>query len=359
MSYEKIMEMDTTNELRNRTWWWWWWILFFRNPENPERTKQMIVLWGTRNCKEVLVNDRLWVRKTGFERGDNRITTHGLTASWYFDGVEMIDPLFIDSGTLTSSWSEKDRELSLVGDGRYIFSGKNDSNRVEIARPNVNIELDLKPWTEFMRQIVPTGKQYLANLGYTMHKIRGSRVEGRISIGDRTEDVIGTAYFQKVKINSPTSPWYWGIFHSENGSYIDYFMPHIGPPMFRRTDRHSSKLDWGERWLSKTWRFYNGEKRTYHEMKNIRMRKKYENDLPVFMLTGDDGKASFEMEMTSYARAYWRVQQPLLKIFNTILYYNEYPANLTKFLFRSGKEELTLEDLGPFVGNCEHSWGIV
>ncbi|UCD92371.1 MAG: hypothetical protein JSV43_00090, partial [Methanobacteriota archaeon] len=75
MSYSAIMDIDTTNELKNRTWWWWWWLLFFKNPENPQRTKQMVILWGTRNCREVLVNDHLWRRKSITERRDGKVTT--------------------------------------------------------------------------------------------------------------------------------------------------------------------------------------------------------------------------------------------------------------------------------------------
>ncbi|MFQ5883940.1 MAG: hypothetical protein ACE5IO_02440 [Thermoplasmata archaeon] len=359
MSYAEIMNIDTTHALKNRTWWWWWWIFFFRNPENPQRTKQMVVLWGTRNCKRLLVNDHSWERKSDTKRDGRKVTAYGLTACWYFDGTRMIDPVFIDDGPLVAQWSEDERELSLVSDSKYVFGGKGDSNWVKIERPDARIEIDLRPWTEYLSRIVPTGKEYFLHLAYAMHKIRGSRATGTVRIGERSEVVEGTAYFQKVRINSPTTPWYWGIFHSENGSYIDYFMPHFGPPMFRRTEKHSSKLDWGERMLSKGWQFYDVETDILHRVKNIRMRKRYQNDLPVFTLTGDDGKTRFEMEMTTYARAYWRIQQPLLKIFNTVLYYNEYPTNVTKFLLEYDGERITLEDLGPVVGNCEHSWGIV
>ncbi|MFQ6060845.1 MAG: hypothetical protein ACE5KV_06085, partial [Thermoplasmata archaeon] len=205
MSYKEIMDIDTTNELKNRTWWWWWWILFFRNPQNQKRTKQMVILWGTRNCREVLVNDHLWVRKFDLKREKNKVTSYGLTASWYFDGKKMFEPLFLDEGTLISRWAEENGELSLSGEGKYLFCGEPGSNRVVVARPDVSIELDLKPWNEFLSRIVKTGKQYFSHLGYSMHKIRGSKATGRISMQGREEEVEGTGYFQKVRINSPTS----------------------------------------------------------------------------------------------------------------------------------------------------------
>jgi hypothetical protein len=359
MRYLEIMDIDTTNELRNRTWWWWWWIFFFKNKENPERTKQMVMLWGTRNCKEVMVNDHRWVRKSDLRKERGKASAYGMVASWFFDGNEMIDPLFIDEGPLTSTFSPGKRELNLAGKGHYIFSGEEDEHKVLVATRDVNIRMDLKPWTDFLSDVTPSGKEYFMHLSYAMHKIRGSKVTGKISIKNRTEEVEGTAYFQKVRINSPTSPWYWGVFHSERGSYVDYFMPHIGPPMFRRTERHGSRLDWGERILSKSWRFYDAGEGILHTVHNIRMKKRYEDDLPIFMLSGEDGEKRFEMEMRAYSRAYWRIQQPFLKLFNTVLYYNEYPANVTRFSFESGKGRITLENLEPIVGNCEHAWGMV
>ncbi len=359
MKYFEIMDIDTTNELKNRTWWWWWWIFFFKNEDDPRRTKQMVILWGTRNCREVQVNDHLWHRKRDIQRERGRASAYGMVASWYFDGNEMIDPMFIDEGPLTSKWSPGTRELSLAGNGRYMFSGEDDSNRVTVATKDINIDINMKPWTDFLSDVAPSGKEYFMHLSYAMHKIRGSRALGRVSIGDRSEGVEGTAYFQKVRINSPTSPWYWGVFHSEKGHYVDYFMPHIGPPMFRRSERHDSRLDWGERILSKSWRFYDVDEGVLHTVHNIRMRKRYENDLPVFMLSGDDGDKKFEMEMESYSRAYWRIQQPFLRMFNTVLYYNEYPVNVTKFAFESRMGRKILEDLEPVTGNCEHAWGMV
>jgi hypothetical protein len=42
-----------------------------------------------------------------------------------------------------------------------------------------------------------------------------------------------------------------------------------------------------------------------------------------------------------------------------VLHYNEYPANVAKFEFSDRGRRVTLEDLAPVVGNCEHSWGLV
>ena len=37
----------------------------------------------------------------------------------------------------------------------------------------------------------------------------------------------GTAYFQKVTVQAPSVPWFWGMVHFDDGSYLDWFMPHL------------------------------------------------------------------------------------------------------------------------------------
>lgn len=358
MSLTQMMNIDTAHELKGRTWWWWWWISFFHNPDQPERVKQLVILWATRNARRMKIHDHVWRRRDPPTWDDERVSFEGLTASWYYDGTRMRDPLFIDNGPTLSSWGE-DSGLVMDNGNRYGFEGKPGSFRIFASRPGVEISLQAEEFSPFLTRITETGKTYLGHLGYSMHKIRGSRTTGVIRIDGREEHVSGTSYFQKVRINSPTSPWYWGIFHSERGHYIDYFMPHIGPAALRRGYSHRSFLDWGERYLSSGWQIYDPDDGVLHRVKNPRMEKRYDGDLPTFILSGDDGTSRFRMVMEAYARACWRVEQPFLRLFSTILYYNEYPVNVRELEFRTGSKVITLDDLGWVMGNCEHSWGIV
>jgi len=328
VSFSKIMDIDRTGELKNRTWWWWWLIFFLKNRENVDRPKQLMILWGTRNTDYVEVSDVPWRKRFDIQREGNHLTFYGMCSSWFYDGSKMIEPLFADQGTMASDWNEEEGVLVLKNDNTYSFAKKG-------------------------------GDYIIANLGYQMHKIRGNLASGRIVIdGSETEEE-GTAYFQKVRINSPTSPWYWGVFHTESGGYVDYFMPHIGPPALRRSPGHRSRLDWGERPLSKGWQFYDPSDGEFHRIKKISMHRTYENDLPTFTLRGREGNTSIEMVMEAFSRACWKVKQPLLRYLFTYLYYNEYPVNVVKFNFRCGQKTRTLSDLGRFVGNCEHSWGMI
>lgn len=162
-----------------------------------------------------------------------------------------------------------------------------------------------------------------------------------------------------MRINSPTSPWYWAFLHSENGYYIDYFVPHFGLPMLRRRYKHKSPLDRGWKKLSRGFHIYDPEEGRDYRIKKFKVKQRYENDLPIFHLYGEEDGKRLDMEVTAYSRACWKIKQPWLGISSTILYYNEYPCHITKLDFRDGDKRITLKDTGKVWGNCEHSWGIV
>lgn len=359
MKSQEILDIDLNEQVRNRTWWWWWWIFFFNENDSSQEKKQLMVLWGTRNCRKLRVDGLDWQRECEITRSLNKADFYGLCTSWFFDGKRMIDPLFIAKGRISSRWSGDSGEMALQDGGSHTFRCSRENYRIHIDRNDVKVDIQVSPWTAYLWRLVRTGKRYFGKLGYSMLKIRGSKAHGTVTLGESSEELTGTCYFQKVRINSPTSPWYWGIFHSRNGSYIDYFIPHIGPPMIRRHRSHSSRLDWGEIPLSNSWQYYDGETKKLYRIRKVQIEKTYKNDLPIFSIHGREGARSLSMRIRTYARACWRVEQPLLRFSSTILHYNEYPARVEEFEFKEGRKETTLDDLGPTIGNCEHSWGIV
>lgn len=360
MTYEEIWGVDRSQEVRNRTWWWWWWIYFFKNPNDPRRPKQLMVLWLIRNSSKILVDtDHLWKHQGKIELDGPIVSGDGITVGWYFDGEKMIDPLFIESGRVQSRFDDDKGKVSLISENVYQFTGNPGKFGLKVENKHVGIALSMTEYNGYLSDVVDTGKSYFLNLSYRMNKIRRMNVKGTITREGKDERVEGSCYFQKVRISSPTTPWYWGIFHAEDGSFLDYFMPHLGLPMFRRKHEHKSWLDRFERMLSTSFQFYDARTATLHRFKKIRMEKSYEGGLPRFRLSGAEGGKEFDMTMETYGRATRRIQQPFLGILNTVLYYNEYPAYLSTFRFDDGTERRDLVDLGRVVGNCEHSWGVV
>ncbi len=320
-------------------------------------------LWGTRNAKKVWVDDRECGSTEKPVDDEKGTSFQGVFAAWYYDGEKMHDPLIVDAGNGRVEGNEEEGKVTLVGtNGNYIFRGKESGNFFSVKFKNengVDVYISSSPYDEHLSSIIPTGKKYVGKLAYQMYKVKRANCSGKMNIGDGEEEVKGSCYFQNVRINSPTSPWYWAFLHSENGYYLDYFVPHFGLPMLRRRYEHGSWLDHGWKKLSRGLHVYDPTDGQLHKIKKFKVERRYVDDLPVFRLHGKEEGKELDLELTAYSRACWRIKQPLLGISSTILHYNEYPCWVTKFEFKDGDKRIDLDDIGHTVGNCEHAWGIV
>lgn len=357
--FNDIWKVYPENMLRNRTWHWWWWLHFFENPDNPEFPRQLMILWSTRNCKKVRVDDFRWEPRIPMEVNGNRAMFESMVASWYYDGGEMHDPFILDKGRTEIWWDDRSGRIKMESDeGAYSFGGSHANFQLSANNYNIGIELSMPPWNDAMSELVRTGRNF-GNMGYSLLKYRGLLSSGKIRIGEKETSVKGRSYFQKARICSITPAWYWATIQWDNGAYLQYFLPHVGLPMLRRSISHGSLLDWGEEMFSRTFDFWDPEERREYFMEDVRITKRYENDLPVFRVNAISDEAELSLEMATYARCCWNIAQPLIGPLWHGIFYNEYPARVTSFEFRSGTRRINKDDLGKSYCNCEHTWGTV
>lgn len=174
-------------------------------------------------------------------------------------------------------------------------------------------------------------------------------------------DITGTAYFQRVNVNAPAMPWYWGFVHCQDGSFIHYFNPFIGPQIFRNKKKQRSWLDRWDITLSRSLFFYHRGTDTEYNFskKDIKIEHEFHGDIPIFKVKGEDEEKTMSLQLRAYSRAHWRFEQRRKLGMKSILYYNEYPATLEKFEFRlkDGSLKVDKKDLGKTCSNFEHSWG--
>jgi len=359
---ESLMwDLNTEERIRNFTWWWWWWLLFIKDPKEPRRSRQLMILWSTKDCQRIKVNDHWWERRFDISKTDDETRFHGMTAAWYYDGRKMHEPFALEDSSFTVRRSSVDEgELLPESENRYVFSGKPGDYRLDIKRPGFDMKFRMGPWNAFMDRQRYKKARYIGKYGYNGLRIYGQKLSGTIGTADGTETVTGTAYFQKIMVNAPAFPWYWGVFHIEDGSFIDYMLPHVGLATGRKTEAPRSWRDGNGLRLSNRMQFYVApEDKTYH-FRVKRFNKTWTPEgLPVFQVLGrsKDGKAELELTLESYSRAFWRFEQRYLRWFNSTLYYNEYPVEVRKLEFREGGRRISLGDLGYVTGNCEHTWG--
>ncbi len=394
---EQLMwDLNTDDVIPNVTWWWWWWLFFIRNKDDPKHWKQLMILWSIKDTKRIKVMDHVWTPKGKITKKGNSLTFPGMVCAWFYDGKQMHDPYFIVEKKFKSTWEQPKGSLEIqpeisgsrqnggkskivsklfnisefgkIGSGKlsaiegdnYLFFGTPDKYKVKFRSGSDDFNFIIKPLNSFMSEPEFTFRKYVGKFGYSIYRIKGMKLLGDMTTNGVEEKIKGSAYFQKLKLNSPAVPWYWGIFHFGCGGHLHYMIPHIGPPMFRTKEKPRSRLDWGEINISKTLDFFDGKKKTLYHFNKLKLTKDFTSDnLPIFNITGHNSTGqSLSISIRSYSRAYWRFEQKTT-IKSRIFFYNEYPAYITKFKIHGadGAELVDLKDLGYNIGHCEHSWG--
>lgn len=359
-TFEDIWKIDLKNALKGRTWHWWWWLCIFKNPERPKYPRQFMILWATRNYKKNRINDFLWKPKIKTEIHDDHTRFEGMVTSWYYDGEKMHDPLIIDVGPAESKWDKEHGSVHMKNDkGIYSFDGKELDFRVKVDNPDVSADLHMTKWTDHLAKRTFSEKIYPLNQSYTIFKYRGLKVTGKIRVGSKEHIMDGKAYFQKVKISSITPNWYWAMAQSEKGAYLQYFNTFLGIPSLRQSLSHYSSLNWGAKTLSRSLDFYDPVEDIEHAIKIKKIEKRYVNDLPIFTIVAEEPPLKVSTEIETYARCCWHISQPAIWPLWLGLYYNEYPARLTKLKFTNGKRTAYKDDFGDWFCNAEHTWGVI
>ena len=354
-----IWNMELGKKKSKRSWWWWFWLFFMENEKNPARPKQMVVMWSTKDCDRFRINDVWWTRKKGIQKKGNRTEFGGAIGAWYYDGKEMIEPILLDKRDFAVEDKNGHGRLISCAHENYVLSGDPDHYNLSLAKKGLSVDLDMTSTNDILSEHEYTTNDFFRGYGFDILKIRRMNLDGTIKNGPEETRVKGTAYFQKVRISSPIIPsWYWGTMHTYDGSYLQYYMLHLGPPMFRRKRSQKSPWDWGEMYITKSISFYFKDEDKFYKFKDVRISKKYtKKGMPVFRLVGKNGAQRISMTLNSYSRACWYFEQPVLRFIKTLMYYNEYPVRLSRFSLERKGRKITEKDLIGGVGNSEHAWG--
>ncbi len=361
-----MWDLDLSNIHQGLTWWWWWWLFFFPDPDDPRRTRQLMILWSTKYTDWIKVDYFEWTPEGKIERkaeGDDiDLKFNGMTAAWWYDGRRMKDPVILEPNRFRVEKRGADGLLDPQSPKDLRFSGRPGRYRLDIDMPEDGhgFHLDMTDWTPFMSDHRYRANAYSKKYSYNILRIYGMKVEGTYKVDGEEVDAAGsTAYFQKVRVNAPAIPWYWTVMHTQRGDYLDYFFPHIGPQLHRKDERPRSRWDFGDIFLNRSLQFWDETAQRLYKFKKPKIKHVLtDEDYPVFTVRGESAEATIDLELEAYARAYWRFEQPKrFGIARSILHYNEYPTQVNTFRLKVGSDVTDLEDLGWTRCNTEHTWG--
>jgi hypothetical protein len=247
---------------------------------------------------------------------------------------------------------DSDCSMGMVEDRSKFWLNLNLSERSPIQ----SVQLDLTPWNPAMSTARQANATYATNMGYDILRLHGTKVSGVID----GESVSGTAYFQKVCVQAPSVPWYWGMLHFSDGSYLDWFLPHASLTMLSRDARAWKKRDISHIALSQGGLFHDAQNKRSERFEIVSVKKKKQpNNLPHFDVQLQNGRTTIHISAQAVERAHWDFHQPTRGGVWSHLTYNEYPLIVKTLRIEDEFGVRVKSDYEWLRGNAEHSWGFL
>ena len=383
-----LWRLDVMPPIPRLSWWWYWVIMFVPDPDNPKRSRQLMILWSTKETPAIRVNGHWWKpgsRMSIDEHGGHVIP--GMVCAWWYDGKKMFEPLVI-----------KECRMALVNDKHPLWpadgSGEGTGAIVPILdedfslgmRPGnkgfwlcltsdeearsegapTSFEAELTPWWGPPSTLTYRNNVYGFDMGYDILRLQGSKLKLKVD----GEEFEGSAYFQKVSVQAPSFPWFWGMLHFDDGSYIDWFRPHITPGMTSMDDKPWRRRDFFRTPAIGTGIFHDARRGRTENFKRCEVEvlepdeeepllDNHGNLLPKFRVRIWNGRTQISIIVRAVSRARWTFDQPTRAGMVSQLTYNEYPLEVLKIAILDEQGLRTGEDYEWMVGNAEHTWGIL
>tara|TARA_Y100000310_G_scaffold343708_1_gene452637 strand:- start:5227 stop:6333 length:1107 start_codon:yes stop_codon:yes gene_type:complete len=356
--FEKIWTIDPADDKKG-TWWWWFWLFFIENKENPDKPHQLMILWSTKNEKQVTCNDRVFEFPNKVNIQKNKSDFDGVVAVWYYDG-EMHDGYLLEEAKI--SLTKKPYSLTSDSKNKTSFYEKDGKFKVIInkGKKKFDFDLSLEENNDIAKPTHSNNSFFGGLLSFSALGIPKADFTGTIT-DSKEEKIKGTAYFQYVIVNAPSPSWYWGIFHFKEGSILSYFNPHVGPALLKGTFTNNF-IEQGNFSMGNDIYFFSQRtgKKEHFKIKSIKNNKNSIGQ-PVFSVKGENKNEKISFDVDCYSDAYWEFEKKSFGFLKSKLRYNEYPSKIKNFVLQDKKGNVltSTKEIGEGVGNAEHSWGFL
>ena len=81
-----MWRFDILPPIKRLSWWWWWFILVLPDPKHPERSRQLMVLWSTKETPSIRVNNHWWKpgARMSIDEHDGHVLP-GMVCAWWYE----------------------------------------------------------------------------------------------------------------------------------------------------------------------------------------------------------------------------------------------------------------------------------
>jgi hypothetical protein len=308
-----MFHFDVSTFTKKKGIWTWWFLLLFIDNEKSKYKKQYMIIISTKNEKSIQCNDYL------FKFDHKKITSKSLdggVAIWYYDGKKMNHNYVVENMPLELT------NNSVTGKGNNNYHLSCNKENVYTFQVDNDIHINMVPIPELAHRV---------NKVFDIIRINRLNISGKF-MGDK--NITGTAYLQRVTVRTHILPWFWGIFHFENGHVITYFKAFLlGIPMIKNIT------------------FYNNEN-FYSINKKITIKKvgnRYKIRSP-----------NINFDTVPYSKTSWTFRKKKkLGIIPNKLIYREHPAVIENISINIKGKKYNEKNMGSNVGNIEWASGFL
>ncbi len=384
--FSSLWRLDVMPPINRLTWWWYWVLVMVPDANNPGRSRQLMTLWSTKQTEAIRVSGHWWKPGSRMHKDEHGgFVIPGMVCAWWYDGETMHEPLTMREcrmavvGDDHPLWpgegagegagaivpiEREDMSLGMLpGNAGMWMSLSSDREAVSRGAPSA-FEAELTPWWGPTSSLTYRNNEYSMGMGYDILRLQGSKC--RLNVDGEPEE--GTAYFQKVTVQAPASPWFWGMLHFGDGSYLDWFMPHVSPLSSTMDDRPWRRRDFlrypdngagvfHDRIRGRTENFARCEVELSESAEGLRDR--HGHPLPEFRVRIWNGRTQISLDVRAASRARWTFDQPTRGGMVSHLTYNEYPLEVARIAILDEVGLRSIEDYEWIHGNAEHAWGIL
>ena len=310
----------------------------------------------------------------------------GMVCAWWYDGEQMFEPARMTECRIAAmddkhpDWPgeglgagggavvpilEDDLSFGMSPDLSKMWLSFKPGPDADPSLPK-SFQAEMTPWWHRPSTATYANNVYALGMGYDILRIHGMRASVKID----DEEVQGSAYFQKVTVQAPSVPWFWGFLHFDDGTYLDWFLPHVSWSMTKKDSVPWSKRD-SIRWPSNARGLMHDRSRDTTRMLDIgtvELLKPDEGDplldsdghpLPRFKIKLNNENTSVALQVRATSRAHWSFDQPTRAGFTSHLTYNEYPLEVESLKIEDENGVRQMNDYSWIRGNAEHAWGIL
>ena len=365
--YEQIWQH--IQELQNWSSSSWWFFVLLPKRGDGYGPGQYMFTFASR-AGEIYAVNRVWQKGMDVHRPVSHTVDRFMTTAvgWINHGNEVHEEIVLqpveatlDANGSLRAWAEQENgEIH----GGEIISRDDDHHTTDVFFKGKRGHAKFTAWAESEWEYDrPSISDVRSKMG-GVHLVawRKLNFKGEFKSPEKTEQVEGVGYFQRVCMNVPMFPWFWNYTIFEDGSLFSAFQPYVGLQLFRKG----------------TWYFKNKTERAFvvpmsssyfadHKSKETIVFNHTQvkpiigkGEHPWFEVRSKNDKGDYiQILFSSYGHAQFLLdRRMILALLESRFNYNEFMIKVERIEGRINGSPLPKAQIGQGWGNMEYTWGI-